>query len=122
MKRKKACVVCPGEDLNLHGLRHTHLKRTCIPVSPPGHDQYYKSSSYFLDDFLCSGADERTRTSKGLLPYAPEAYASTNFATSACCNLTVVVPTPPLAGRTDLPHRLRQLLYHVLGQLGDRPS
>ena len=30
-----------------------------------------------------AGAEERTRTSTGLLPLAPEASASTNFATSA---------------------------------------
>ena len=30
-----------------------------------------------------AGAEERTRTSMGLLPLAPEASASTNFATSA---------------------------------------
>ena len=29
--------LCPGKDLNLHTFRHTHLKRTCIPISPPGH-------------------------------------------------------------------------------------
>lgn len=28
--------MCPGEDSNLHTLRHTHLKRTCLPISPPG--------------------------------------------------------------------------------------
>src|SRR5512146_2033354 len=29
--------MCAGEDLNLHALRHTPLKRTCLPVSPPAH-------------------------------------------------------------------------------------
>ena len=26
---------CSGRDLNPHALRHTPLKRTCLPVSPP---------------------------------------------------------------------------------------
>ena len=25
--------MCRREDLNLHGLLHTHLKRACIPIS-----------------------------------------------------------------------------------------
>ncbi len=34
----EACglIWCPGQDLNLHVLRHTPLKRACLPVSPPG--------------------------------------------------------------------------------------
>ena len=32
----KSSVWCPGEDLNLHTFRHTHLKRTCIPFHHPG--------------------------------------------------------------------------------------
>ena len=27
---------CPGLDSNQHSLRHTPLKRTCLPISPPG--------------------------------------------------------------------------------------
>lgn len=30
---------CPGEDLNLHALRHYHLKVASIPISPPGQTQ-----------------------------------------------------------------------------------
>ena len=26
---------CAGQDLNLHGFRHTPLKRTCLPIPPP---------------------------------------------------------------------------------------
>jgi hypothetical protein len=29
------CEKCSGRDLNPHGLRHTPLKRTCLPVPPP---------------------------------------------------------------------------------------
>ena len=29
-------LVCPGEDLNLHALRHIHLKDACLPISTPG--------------------------------------------------------------------------------------
>ena len=28
---------CPGQELNLQASRHTHLKRTCLPIPPPGH-------------------------------------------------------------------------------------
>src|SRR5437867_10975484 len=27
---------CPGRDLNSHGFPHTPLKRTCLPIPPPG--------------------------------------------------------------------------------------
>lgn len=29
-------MVCPGLDSNQHVLRHTPLKRACLPISPPG--------------------------------------------------------------------------------------
>ncbi len=44
--RSKTCDVhqislrsmwCPGQDSNLHALRHTPLKRVCLPIPPPGH-------------------------------------------------------------------------------------
>ena len=28
---------CPGQESNLHALRHTHLKRARLPIPPPGH-------------------------------------------------------------------------------------
>ena len=28
---------CPGEDSNLHTLRHTDLNRARLPIPPPGH-------------------------------------------------------------------------------------
>ena len=28
---------CSGQDSNLHALRHTHLKRVCLPIPPPEH-------------------------------------------------------------------------------------
>ena len=28
---------CPGQELNLHAVRHTLLRRTCLPIPPPGH-------------------------------------------------------------------------------------
>lgn len=38
--------LCPGEDLNLHALRHIHLKDACIPISTPGQvSMYYASDS-----------------------------------------------------------------------------
>ena len=42
--RSKTCPVhhlspssswCSGQDSNLHALRHTHLKRVCLPIPPP---------------------------------------------------------------------------------------
>ncbi len=42
MKKRRAGVVfsreCPGEDSNLHVLRHRHLKAASLPISAPGHD------------------------------------------------------------------------------------
>ena len=36
-KRPKAFFhLCPGEDLNLHGLLHYHLKVARLPITPPG--------------------------------------------------------------------------------------
>ena len=29
--------LCRGQDLNLQGFPHTHLKRTRLPISPPAH-------------------------------------------------------------------------------------
>ena len=37
-------LLCPGEDLNLHGLLHTHLKRAWLPVTAPG--QYFLCSRF----------------------------------------------------------------------------
>ena len=34
--KKKLKNLCPGLDSNQHSLRHTPLKRTCLPISPPG--------------------------------------------------------------------------------------
>jgi hypothetical protein len=39
---------CPGEDLNLHALRHMHLKHTCLPITPPGQVcAHYTTASSF---------------------------------------------------------------------------
>ncbi len=37
LKKQVSCILCTGEDLNLHALRHTHLKRTCLPITSPVH-------------------------------------------------------------------------------------
>ena len=31
-----SAIWCPGQDSNLHALRHTPLKRVCLPIPPPG--------------------------------------------------------------------------------------
>lgn len=40
-KPRRTCVQrgfqCPGQESNLHALRHTHLKRARLPIPPPGH-------------------------------------------------------------------------------------
>ena len=33
----KQTAWCPGQESNLHALRHTHLKRARLPIPPPGH-------------------------------------------------------------------------------------
>ena len=35
---------CSGRDLNPHGLRHTPLKRTCLPIPPP--ERFRKGGSF----------------------------------------------------------------------------
>jgi hypothetical protein len=39
--------LCPGEDLNLHALRHIHLKDACIPISSPGHEPSHTNRFLF---------------------------------------------------------------------------
>ena len=31
--------MCPEQDSNLHASRHTHLKRTRLPIPPPGQNE-----------------------------------------------------------------------------------
>src|ERR1039457_4052681 len=33
---RKNLKICPGRELNPQAVKHTHLKRTCLPVPPPG--------------------------------------------------------------------------------------
>src|SRR5436190_7581422 len=40
--------VCPGRDLNPHVFRHTLLKRTRLPITPPG-----LTDSFYPNDVLC---------------------------------------------------------------------
>ena len=34
-------LVCAGEDLNLHALRHMALNHACLPVPAPAPEQKY---------------------------------------------------------------------------------
>jgi len=34
-------LLCAGEDLNLHVLRHMALNHACLPVPAPARGQYY---------------------------------------------------------------------------------
>ena len=40
-RREATCVMlfgwCPGEDSNLHTLRHMDLNHARLPIPPPGH-------------------------------------------------------------------------------------
>ena len=56
---------CAGRDLNPHTLRHTPLKRTCLPISPPARN---------LKIFF------QARPSNSIEEHA---YVSTNFTTRA---------------------------------------
>gem|GEM_PF-5370468 len=67
---------------NAHTFLHTHLKRTCLPISPLGRWNTKKEpiEDSFLQGFLVPKVRlELTHISA----YAPEAYVSTNFTTWA---------------------------------------
>ena len=51
--------LCPEQDSNLHTSRHAHLKRTRLPIPPPGLD--WISCAYLLCYSECGAANE-TRT------------------------------------------------------------
>src|SRR6266508_4096145 len=78
---------CPGRDLNPDELPHTPLKRTRIPIPPPGHDSRGTGIGESLaGDVLPRqgrGTEEGSRTHTPLRALAPEASASTSSATSA---------------------------------------
>jgi hypothetical protein len=44
--------LCPEEDLNLHGLLHTLLRRARLPVSPSGLGVYYNLENLRLGELL----------------------------------------------------------------------
>ena len=37
--------------MNSHGFPHTHLKRACLPIPPPGHT-HFSSGNYFATSLL----------------------------------------------------------------------
>jgi hypothetical protein len=39
---------CPRGDLNPHTFRHTHLKRTCLPIPPPGQGILFFSEVFLM--------------------------------------------------------------------------
>ncbi len=56
--RSKTCLghpfsrstkVCPGQDLNLHALRHRLLRPTCMPIPPPGRDMIPRPEFQIVD-------------------------------------------------------------------------
>ena len=40
--------MCPGKDLNLHGLPRLLLRQVRLPISPPGHIIYFLKNSSLL--------------------------------------------------------------------------
>src|SRR5256885_4387246 len=42
---------CPGRDLNSHGFPHTPLKRTCLPIPPPGQRHHGFAAQRLLPPF-----------------------------------------------------------------------
>ena len=40
---------CPGQESNLHALRHTHLKRARLPIPPPGLPSALRVSLPFVE-------------------------------------------------------------------------
>src|SRR3990170_5191082 len=71
---------CPGRDLNPDELPHTPLKRTRIPIPPPGHRARRRPRAELPVE---GGTEEGSRTHTPLRALAPEASASTCSATSA---------------------------------------
>src|SRR5262245_2143555 len=61
---------CPGRDLNPDELPHTPLKRTRIPIPPPGQVSY-------RDVGVGDGTEGGTRTHTTLRSLGPEPSAST---------------------------------------------
>ena len=52
-------IKCPGQESNLHALRHTHLKRARLPIPPPGHQLSGAKVDIFCDNakyihFFCA--------------------------------------------------------------------
>ena len=51
---------CPGQESNLHALRHTHLKRARLPIPPPGlleivvckSNTFFSFTNYFYEKNL----------------------------------------------------------------------
>ena len=41
--------LCPGQESNLHALRHTHLKRARLPIPPPGLPSALRVSLPFVE-------------------------------------------------------------------------
>ena len=58
------CAECPEQDSNLHTLRHTHLKRTRLPIPPPGHWRVSATSCIRtkMQELVLHGAMNETRT------------------------------------------------------------
>ena len=53
--------MCPREDLNLHGLLHSHLKTARLPFRHPGFLDFFILRKLIINEKTC--AEKRTWTS-----------------------------------------------------------
>lgn len=63
-QKKRTLIIsvlwCPGQESNLHALRHTHLKRARLPIPPPGlleivvckSNTFFSFTNYFYEKNL----------------------------------------------------------------------
>jgi hypothetical protein len=76
--------MCRRGDSNPHSLRHTPLKRACLPISPLRQVSVrIQGAPVRLDWSFVFGAQDWTRTSTPVKALPPQSSVSTNFTTWA---------------------------------------
>jgi len=63
------CLLCAGEDLNLHARRHTHLKGAWLPITTPAHVNLLPREHDSSDSALFQGKTGFRRSSSLCLSY-----------------------------------------------------
>lgn len=88
--------------MNLHAFRHTHLKRTCIPVSPPGLEAiiidqpwcFLKTLTKVVDDENGQPGDESSEALKAVVALIKLAFtyrAHTRWMTQSLWTMSTMV-------------------------------